>query len=75
IFTGFVSDVTEQLHAVDSVCAPSDRAPLGRVIFETQLYGIPVLASDSGGNSEIIENGVTGYLYSLGHIDELAMKH
>uniref|UniRef100_UPI0029317B5E glycosyltransferase n=1 Tax=Klebsiella aerogenes TaxID=548 RepID=UPI0029317B5E len=53
---------------------PSDREPLGRVNFESQLYGIPVLASDSGGNSELIENGVTGYLYSLGDIDELAMK-
>ncbi|WP_116300054.1 glycosyltransferase [Klebsiella aerogenes] len=74
IFTGFVSDVREKLNDVDLVCVPSDREPLGRVIFESQLYGIPVLASDSGGNSELIENGVTGYLYSLGDIDELAMK-
>ena len=53
---------------------PSDREPLGRVIFESQLFGIPVLASDSGGNTELIKDGVTGYLYKLGNVNELASQ-
>ncbi|WP_120506575.1 glycosyltransferase family 4 protein [Rahnella bruchi] len=73
-FTGFVSDVRQQLHDVNLVCVPSDREPLGRVIFETQLYEIPVLASDSGGNTELVENNITGYLYELGNVEQLAEK-
>ncbi|CAH0145709.1 N-acetyl-alpha-D-glucosaminyl L-malate synthase [Rahnella aquatilis] len=74
VFTGFVSDVRDKLKDVDLICVPSDREPLGRVIFESQLYTIPVLASRSGGNTELIEDGETGYLYELGCIDELAKK-
>lgn len=73
-FTGFISDVRDQLHDVKLVCVPSDREPLGRVIFETQLYEIPVLASDSGGNSELIEDDITGYLYELGNIEQLSER-
>ncbi|MGP6472994.1 glycosyltransferase [Rahnella aceris] len=73
-FTGFISDVRDQLQDVDLVCVPSDREPLGRVIFETQLYEIPVLASNSGGNVELIEDNVTGYLYELGNIEQLSEK-
>ena len=73
-FTGFISDVRTKLNDVNLVCVPSDREPLGRVIFESQLYGIPVLASRSGGNTELIDDGVTGLLYTLGDVDELAKK-
>lgn len=73
-FTGFISDVRDKLHDVNLVCVPSDREPLGRVIFETQLYEIPVLASNSGGNVELIEDEVTGYLYELGNIEQLSEK-
>lgn len=73
-FTGFISDVRTHLNDVSLVCVPSDREPLGRVIFESQLYQIPVLASDSGGNSELIEDGKTGYLYDLGDVEQLSIK-
>ncbi|MFT4274116.1 MAG: glycosyltransferase family 4 protein [Pantoea sp.] len=73
-FTGFISDVRTHLNDVSLVCVPSDREPLGRVIFESQLYQIPVLASDSGGNSELIEDGRTGYLYNLGDVEQLSTK-
>lgn len=73
-FTGFISDVRDQLQDVNLVCVPSDREPLGRVIFETQLYEIPILASSSGGNVELIEDNHTGYLYELGNIEQLSEK-
>lgn len=73
-FTGFVSDVREKLIDVGLVCVPSDREPLGRVIFETQLYEIPVLASASGGNSELIKDNITGFLYQLGDVNQLSEK-
>lgn len=73
-FTGFVSDVRSVLDDVDLVCVPSDREPLGRVIFESQLYEIPVLASSSGGNTELIKDNETGFLYPLGDVGVLSKK-
>ena len=73
-FTGFISDVRDALNDVSRVCVPSDREPLGRVIFETQLYEIPVLASASGGNAELIKDNITGFLYELGNVNQLSEK-
>lgn len=73
-FTGFISDVRDSLSDVNLVCVSSDREPLGRVIFESQLYEIPVLASDSGGNAELIKDNVTGFLYPLGNVNQLSKK-
>lgn len=38
--------------------------PLGRVILEGMALGVPVLASDQGGPSEIIKDGEDGFLWS-----------
>ena len=36
---------------------------IGRTIIEAMSYGIPVVARNSGGPTEIIENGLDGFLY------------
>ncbi|AJQ95284.1 glycosyltransferase family 4 protein [Gynuella sunshinyii] len=74
VFTGFVSDVRSEMKDLGAVCVPSDREPLGRTIFESQLYGLPVICSDSGGNCELVKHGETGYVYKLGDITDLADK-
>ena len=38
----------------------STREPLGRVILEGYLLGVPVVASDAGGASEIVDDEITG---------------
>lgn len=38
--------------------------PLGRVILEGMALGVPVLAADQGGPSEIIKDGEDGFLWS-----------
>lgn len=43
-------------------------------VMETQLYGTPVIASDLGGTSELLENGRTGILFSGGNEEELREK-
>jgi glycosyltransferase involved in cell wall biosynthesis len=42
------------------------------VLLEAMACGLPVIASDVGGNSEIVENGRTGCLYALGDVGHAA---
>jgi glycosyltransferase involved in cell wall biosynthesis len=44
---------------------------LGRSALEAMSYGIPVIASNNGGLTEVVESNVTGYLYEPGNLKEL----
>lgn len=46
----------------------------GRVMIEALARGTPVIASDIGGNREIVRDGIDGLLYRVGDIDDLAAK-
>ena len=46
--------------------------PLPRVILEAHACGVPVVASDRGGNPEIVRHGETGLLYDPGETGALA---
>ncbi|MEM4346982.1 MAG: glycosyltransferase family 4 protein [Candidatus Altiarchaeota archaeon] len=46
--------------------------PLSRMLLEACSYGIPIIASNVGGNPEIVEDGKNGILLKNLEIDELA---
>lgn len=62
-FLGQREDAVEILSELTVCCLISDREPFPRVLLEAQLAGCPVVASDSGGCPEIVEDGVTGFLF------------
>jgi glycosyltransferase involved in cell wall biosynthesis len=45
---------------------------LGKSILESYAWGRPVVASDLGSRREMVEQGVTGFLYPAGDRDQLA---
>ena len=45
---------------------------LGKSILESYAHARPVIASDLGSRRELVEEGVTGLLYRVGDIDQLA---
>ncbi|RFT15200.1 MAG: Glycosyltransferase [Candidatus Saccharicenans subterraneus] len=60
--------------AADIVVLPSYSEGLGRSLLEAQLMKRPVVAYNSGGISEAVINGVTGFLVKTGNIEELSLR-
>jgi glycosyltransferase involved in cell wall biosynthesis len=74
VFTGFLAPIFETTSLLDCVLLCTEGEPLSRGIFESQYLKVPVIASDSGGNPELIQHGDTGLLYELGNPSDLAEK-
>jgi glycosyltransferase involved in cell wall biosynthesis len=62
IFLGRRDDVPRLLGASDVAILPSFKEGFSNAVLEAMACGLPVVASDVGGNGEIIENGINGYL-------------
>jgi glycosyltransferase involved in cell wall biosynthesis len=72
-FLGQRSDVPRLMSAVDAVIHPSiDPEPFGRTLVEAMLAGVPVIATDAGAASDILEAGKAGTLVPPGDADALA---
>ena len=69
---GFRQNVTAYLEATDLLVLPTlSFESLPMVIIEAMALRVPVIASDVGGISELIEDGVTGRLLPPGDISAL----
>jgi glycosyltransferase involved in cell wall biosynthesis len=55
-------DVPELVRALDVLLLPSTEEPFGRALIEAMALGVPVLATEVGGPSEIVTDGREGYL-------------
>lgn len=65
--TGYVDEKTKSdlFKAADIVCIPSRNEPFGIVTLEAWASGKPVVATDVGGPSEVIDNFRTGVKVNL----------
>jgi glycosyltransferase involved in cell wall biosynthesis len=59
---GFRNDIAEVYKAADIFAFPSLREGLSVALMEAMVAGLPVICSDIRGNSDLIENGINGYL-------------
>ncbi len=55
-------DVPELVRALDVLLLPSWEEPFGRALIEAMALEVPVIATNVGGPSEIIEDGREGFL-------------
>jgi glycosyltransferase involved in cell wall biosynthesis len=70
---GFSTDVNGHLAQFDAlVHASVIPEPFGQVVVEGMAAGLPVIATEAGGPSEIITDGVNGLLYTPGDVAALA---
>jgi glycosyltransferase involved in cell wall biosynthesis len=68
-FWGHRSDSIELLKDMDLFCLTSDREPYPRTIIESMLARTPVIASNTGGCTEIINNSEAGLFFDVNDIN------
>ena len=71
LFTGSRSDVEELMAVMDLFINSSLWEGLPTVIMESMAAKVPVVATDVGGNGELIENNVTGWLVPPQNVQQL----
>lgn len=71
-FKGYLKNPGEQLAQYDIGLMCSKDEGFGRVTVEYMMAGICAIASDTGANSELIENGKSGLIYQYGNTGSLA---
>lgn len=64
-------DIVDLLAATDIYVLPSYREGLPRSLIEAQAMAIPCLATDIRGCREVVEEGVSGYLFPPGDCEAL----
>ena len=70
-FVGETSEIQRYWKKADIGITASEHEAFGRVTVESMLSGCATITSDSGAGKEIVDNGVTGYIYKLGDVNEL----
>ncbi|MBE5833709.1 MAG: glycosyltransferase family 4 protein [Butyrivibrio sp.] len=73
-FKGYVEGVEKLYSDYDIGFMCSKAEGFGRVTVEYMMSNLCVIASDTGANQEIIEDGINGYLYKYKDRIDLAMK-
>lgn len=71
-FIGRRDDVPKLLKCFDAFWLTSMEEGTPNSILEAMAAGVPVVATDVGGNSEIIEHGANGFLVPLNDIKRMA---
>jgi glycosyltransferase involved in cell wall biosynthesis len=72
LFLGDREDIPAVLTSLDVTVLPSRSESLSNVILESMAAGVPVVATDVGGNAELLVSGETGFLTTP---DESALAH
>lgn len=64
----------QYLAASDIFVLPSVHEGFGLVFLEAMYCGLPVIASSSGGQTDFLRDGETGFLVPVGDVDALAQR-
>ena len=71
-FTGFIREPACYLAAMDVFLLSSHSEGTSMTLLESMSLGLPAVATRVGGNQEIIEDGVTGFLTAPDNTEEFA---
>ena len=71
-FRGYAPDLPRLLAALDLYVSPARAEAFGLATVEAMLCGACVVATDTDGSREIVEDGVTGRVVPVGAVEALA---
>ena len=71
-FLGWRNDVTALMHTADLFVCPSRHEGLGSIVMESWAHHCPIVATNSQGPGEVIENGETGLVVPVDRPEPLA---
>ena len=74
ILAGFQKDLVSYLSAMDIFAFPSRDELYSLVVLDAMAIGLPVVAANTGGNIDQIDDGVNGLLYPATNSRELARR-
>jgi len=72
--TGSRNDVPELMAALDVFVLPSKAEGISNTILEAMATGLPVVATDVGGNAQLVVDGATGFIIPSEAVTVLADK-
>lgn len=74
VFTGFTREAQVMMQLCDVMVLATENETFGLVLIEAMMCGVCVVASDSGGPLEIIDDGINGLLFKTFDADDLSKK-
>ena len=74
VFLGARTDISELIKTFDVFALPSLSEGMSITLIEAMAAGVPVVASSVGGNPEVVQDGLTGYLVPCTSEQELTLR-
>lgn len=71
-FLGLRDDIPAVMSAADAFALSSDLEGLPLVLLQASAAGLPIVATDVGGNAEVVEHGVNGEIVPPGNPEAFA---
>ncbi len=71
---GFRTDAPELIKSIDILVIPSRYEGMGQVTVEAMASGKPVVGANSGGIPEVVEHGVTGFIFQGDDLKDFESK-
>lgn len=71
-FVGEIAEVEELLSVADVFLMPSEKESFGLAALEAMACHVPVIASNTGGLPELIQQGISGFMSNIGDTDDMA---
>ena len=72
-FLGWRNDVTALMRTVDLFVCPSRHEGLGSIVIESWAHDCPIVATNSQGPGELIDDGLTGLVTPIDEVEPLAL--